>query len=227
LILALELYMREGKAAPAASRREVSDLLRAIPIEPELTADPKFRSEKAVAYKLHNFVAIDPADPTEGFPHGGSGDAEVWDDFADDPTRLRVTARAIAVDIRAGDSKPVPVDDEDEDAPEGRLLTVRHRQRERNRKLVQTKKERALRDHGTLACEACGFDFAEHYGARGQGFIECHHTVPVRDLRPGARTRLSDLVLLCSNCHRMVHRSSPWLTIEQLAALLERERTLV
>jgi hypothetical protein len=25
-----------------------------------------------------------------------------------------------------------------------------------------------------LACEACGFDFRERYGERGEGFIECH-----------------------------------------------------
>jgi 5-methylcytosine-specific restriction enzyme A len=225
LILALDLYTREGKAAPADSRQRVSELLRAMPIEHELTADPKFRSEKAVSYKLHNFVAIDPNDPTEGFPHGGTGDAEVWHVFADDPARLTATAAAITADIESGNSEPVPIggDEEDVDAPEGRLLTVRHRQRERNRKLVTAKKKLAMDRHGHVACEVCGFDFGERYGARGEGFIECHHTVPVKDLKPGSRTRLADLVLLCSNCHRIVHRRTPWLEVQDLAMLL-RER---
>jgi 5-methylcytosine-specific restriction protein A len=222
LILALDLYIRIGKAAPVESRHKVSELLRALPIERELTADPKFRSEKAVSYKLHNFVAIDPNDPTDGFPHGGTGDAEVWEEFAHDPVRLAATAASIVADIESGASEPVLVsdDEEDVDAPEGRLLTVRHRQRERNRKLVTTKKKRAVERHGYIACEACGFDFGERYGERGEGFIECHHTVAVKDLKPDSRTRLSDLALLCSNCHRIVHRKTPWLTIPELAALL-------
>ena len=62
--------------------------------------------------------------------------------------------------------------------------------------------------------------FAAAYGERGDGFIECHHTIPVRDLRPGSRTRLSDLALVCANCHRMIHRRSPWLTVEELRLLV-------
>ena len=59
---------------------------------------------------------------------------------------------------------------------------------------------------GALRCEGCGFDFAATYGELGHGFAECHHVVPLADLRAGSRTRLSDLVILCANCHRMIHR---------------------
>jgi 5-methylcytosine-specific restriction protein A len=224
LILALDLYIREGKGAPPRSRQRVSDLLRSLPIERELTEDPRFRSEKAVSYKLHNFVGIDPNDPTIGFSHGGAGDAEVWDEFAHDPARLAVTAASIAADIESGRPAPPVYRDEDDpdeaDAPEGKLLTRRHRQRERSSKLVKQKKDDARKRYRKLACEACGFDFAAYYGERGDGFIECHHTVPVKDLAPGARTKLSDLVLLCSNCHRIIHRRAPWLTMNQLMPLV-------
>ena len=63
LILALDLYVREGKGANVVARRQVSDLLRAIPIENELTSDAGFRGEKAVAYKLYNFVHRSGAGP--------------------------------------------------------------------------------------------------------------------------------------------------------------------
>jgi 5-methylcytosine-specific restriction protein A len=29
------------------------------------------------------------------------------------------------------------------------------------------------------------------------------------------------LELVCSNCHRMIHRRRPWLTIEQLRSILK------
>jgi 5-methylcytosine-specific restriction enzyme A len=223
LILALDLYVREGKGAATQSRQKVSDLLRSFPIERHLAEDPKFRSEKAVSYKLHNFVGIDPSDPTVGFSHGGAGDAEVWGEFAHDPGRLAATAASIALEIESERPAPVYWDEEDPDeadAPEGKLLTRRHRQRERSSKLVKQKKDQARKRYGKLACEACDFDFSEHYGERGDGFIECHHTVPVMDLAPGSRTRLADLVLLCSNCHRIVHRRAPWLTMSQLVPMV-------
>ncbi|MBN4084034.1 HNH endonuclease [bacterium AH-315-A03] len=33
-------------------------------------------------------------------------------------------------------------------------------------------------------------------------------------------TRLSDLALVCSNCHRMIHRRSPWPTPIELGLLI-------
>jgi 5-methylcytosine-specific restriction protein A len=72
---------------------------------------------------------------------------------------------------------------------------------------------------GALRCEGCGFDFAATYGELGHGFAECHHVVPLADLRAGSRTRLSDLVILCANCHRMIHRQGG-LTIEELRTRL-------
>lgn len=65
----------------------------------------------------------------------------------------------------------------------------------------------------------CGFDFAERYGERGHGFIECYHTQPVHTLRDGDKTKLDEFALLCANCHRMVHARRPWLSIGQLRAL--------
>ena len=107
-----------------------------------------------------------------------------------------------------------------EEAEEGRVITGMHRRYERNSALVEAKKHRTLMTLGRLACEACGFDFRERYGERGDGYIECHHTKPVHALKPGDKTKAEDLRLLCSNCHRMVHAKQPWLTIDELTAAL-------
>lgn len=72
-----------------------------------------------------------------------------------------------------------------------------------------------------MACEGCGFDFGKVYGDRGAGYIECHHAVPLH-ASGETTTRLKDLVLLCSNYHRMIHRASLWLTPDELRDLVSR-----
>jgi len=54
------------------------------------------------------------------------------------------------------------------------------------------------------------------YGNRGIGFIECHHTKPVSMLDGKSTTRIEDLALVCSNCHRMIHRTRPWMSVDEL-----------
>jgi hypothetical protein len=111
--------------------------------------------------------------------------------------------------------------DEASEFPEGRKLFRVHSRIERNRRLVQLKKSNALADGG-LKCEACDFDFRARYGDVGDGFIECHHNVPISEYDANQKTRLQDLALVCSNCHRMLHRKRPWLTIAALKAALRR-----
>ena len=102
---------------------------------------------------------------------------------------------------------------------EGRLLTRKHLARERNRKLVETKRKQVLKKLGKLECEVCGFNFGITYGIRGEGFIECHHTKPVATLSEGHKTHINDLALVCANCHRMIHRKKLWLTVEEMRAI--------
>ena len=102
------------------------------------------------------------------------------------------------------------------------MLLRAHKVREQNRGLVQRRKALAMKQHGRLACEACGFDFQAVYGELGEGFIECHHTVPVSQLQPGQTTKVSDLALGCANCHRMMHRSREVVTVGELAEAIKQ-----
>jgi len=77
-----------------------------------------------------------------------------------------------------------------------------------------------LKESGKLTCEACSFDFAEVYDTHEEGFIECHHIQPLYTLDAESKAKISDLALLCANCHRMVHAKRPWLTIEQLQKIV-------
>lgn len=105
-------------------------------------------------------------------------------------------------------------------AAEGQLKLRQHWVRERNPVLVRKKKEAARESQAELACEACGFVFGATYGPLGEGFIECHHKLPLAALQPGQITRLEDLALVCANCHRMLHIRGQVRTIEELRSLI-------
>jgi predicted HNH restriction endonuclease len=102
---------------------------------------------------------------------------------------------------------------------EGKESLRTHVLKERNSALVQRAKEVWEKKDPSLKCRVCGFSFLDHYGERGKGFVEAHHTVPLAIVEPGNATRLEDLAPVCANCHRMLHRK-PWVTIEELRVQL-------
>lgn len=116
----------------------------------------------------------------------------------------------------------VAIDDEEAFA-EGteRELFKLHTSRERNSKVIQRAKSSAK----VLRCEACGFDFSKTYGERGEGYIEGHHTKPISLMnKDGEETRIKDIALVCSNCHRMLHRMRPLITVQELKNLISKVR---
>ncbi len=79
-----------------------------------------------------------------------------------------------------------------------------HKRIERNNKL--SKKVKKLKGY---KCEVCNFNFQEIYGDIGKEFIEAHHLIPLSKLQ-GEKVALDpikDFAVLCSNCHRMIHKS--------------------
>lgn len=79
----------------------------------------------------------------------------------------------------------------------------------------------ALAIHG-LDCMACGFNFEKTYGPVGKGFIEVHHVVPLADAGKSITDPATDLIVLCANCHRIVHRKRGYcLSLDELKAHLK------
>jgi 5-methylcytosine-specific restriction enzyme A len=232
LILALDFYFLHRDDLPRPTTPETIELsatLNRLGATLFGSRSPTFRNPNGVWLKLMNFRSLDPlytGDGRVGMQRRGKGDEEVWAEFASSPEKCRRTALAILEGLQeleesAGTTFEPDADNGSEEALEGRVLTRLHKIRERNRKLVDRKKKRRLREAGKLECEACGFDFEVAYGERGSGFIEAHHTKPVSELGNGGTTSLKDLVLLCSNCHRMVHARRPWLGLQELGALVK------
>lgn len=95
----------------------------------------------------------------------------------------------------------IAIDNSDMTVPEGKLKLIAHMVKERNRKIVNEKKQQAIK-RNLFFCEVCDFSFPSVYNAE---FIECHHLIPISE--GGEReTTLDDLALVCSNCHRMLHK---------------------
>jgi 5-methylcytosine-specific restriction protein A len=200
--------------------RDLSAMLQRMSIYPLEARLPNFRNPAGVARKTLNIATRHPG--YTGAPSNGNKlDAEVLDEFRNDPERMhRIAAelRQLALADEPVIASPL-ADDEDESVMEGRYLLRFHRVRERSPKLRAKKIQHALAQGGSLVCEVCGCDFEETYGERGKGFIECHHVEPLHESGERPRT-IDDLALLCSNCHRMIHRKPPWPTPAQLREII-------
>jgi len=83
-------------------------------------------------------------------------------------------------------------------------------------------RRRAIEIHGAI-CASCGFDFEKVYGERGRGYIEIHHNKPLSTLdNEQIIDPVTDLIPVCSNCHRMIHRrKDDVLSIEELKRILK------
>lgn len=105
---------------------------------------------------------------------------------------------------------------------EQRELFIRHRRRESA--LRATKIRQALREsNGHLVCEVpnCGFDFLNTYGEDGRNFAIVHHKRPLSWAPSnGAKTSLTDLAIVCANCHAMIHRGGK---CRKMALLIEKK----
>ncbi len=85
---------------------------------------------------------------------------------------------------------------------ENRKLVAAHLSRERSRYLAAQCK---LRDG--YRCQVCDMMFAKAYGEiLGADFAEAHHIRPLGKRPDKTLTRLNDLITVCANCHRMLHR---------------------
>jgi len=122
----------------------------------------------------------------------------VWNDIV--PLTGRVETNLLDVDYSVIEGKP-------------RLVS--HLRRERDPKIIAKKKEQTLRTKGKLECEICSFDFTSVYGNKlGYSFCEVHHRLPLATKTKERKTTLADLAIVCSNCHRMIHRTDPMKSIE-------------
>lgn len=226
LILALDLYFRCPPSSTSEKNPEIialSQLLNSLPIHPQKTEYQKFRNPSGVYMKLCNFLRFDPNYEGSGLKAGGKLEEKIWNEFYKNKNHLKNVVQAIISNASAIERPTeTEIELENEEFQEGKILTKLHKTRERSPGLSQKKKSKVFNETGKLACEICGFDFLKFYGEIGQGFAECHHTKPVSELKKNETTKLKDLSIVCANCHRIIHRTKPMLTLEGLKLIISR-----
>lgn len=104
--------------------------------------------------------------------------------------------------------------------PEGKIIERFHKSRERSSKVVQIAKQNFKNKYGKVFCQICNFNFEDKYGIIGKDFIEAHHTIFVSDMEDGHISKPEEFAMLCSNCHKMVHKKRPWLNMEDLSKII-------
>jgi predicted HNH restriction endonuclease len=107
--------------------------------------------------------------------------------------------------------RKIDVFDENIIITEGSEKIIHQRTYERSKKLREYAIEH-YKKNGEIICDICCFNFKEFYGKLGEGFIEIHHLKPVfmfegEDLNKKLEEALKNVVPVCSNCHRIIHRN--------------------
>lgn len=225
LILTLNLYFNLESSSFISTNPEIinlSKILNKLPLHSNQTRNSDFRNPNGVAMKLSNFTSIDPDNPAKGLDRTSQLDKQIFFEFQNNQNLLKNISNVIIETLSNDDlsSKIYQIEEEVDasikEAVEGEIIFKLHKVRERNQKLIDSKKQQILKEKGKLACEVCEFDFNKKYGEIGKGFIECHHTQPLSTYNINQKTTLDDLVLVCSNCHRILHRLPEDMSIERL-----------
>lgn len=221
-ILALALFFDAGMIALSDTDKRVIDLsasLRDLPGNEERARNPSFRNPAGVSFKLSNLQSVATG---KGFANVSSTDRNVWKQFENRRTRVH----EIATLIRTYASEiPLDVTDEgdEEEFAEGRILTLAHRRVERNRRL-RTKLIRDRRKTNRLRCDACHATNPTSDSRLDDAIFDAHNLVPLSALG-STKTKLSDVALLCANCHKVIHRlistSGKWATVADVRAAIE------
>lgn len=83
----------------------------------------------------------------------------------------------------------------------------------RNRAIIQIKKQES-----DGKCELCKFDFSKFYKLTTKDCLEVHHKNPISEYKGLRITKLSDLIIICPNCHSLIHSKNPAISYEDMKA---------
>lgn len=208
-ILALELYLACGASIPSGRDQRViklSERLRSLAIHPRGNRVESFRNPDGVSFKLQNLRQVASG---KGLANVSKTDREVWAAFGGKPEEVARLAALIADVGSSPNAESLPAVEADEEFFEGRLVTATHYRRERSPKL-RAKLLAARAKDGKLRCDGCAWTPGIIDALIADAAFEAHHLEPLAATGP-RQNRISDLALLCANCHRLVHR---WIALK-------------
>ena len=101
---------------------------------------------------------------------------------------------------------------------EGNVVRIRVNRYERDARA----RAKCIQHYGPR-CVVCGFEFGKMYGQSLSGFIHIHHLTPLASIGKTYRVNpVRDLRPICANCHAVVHRREPPLTVEEVQTMLQQ-----
>jgi 5-methylcytosine-specific restriction protein A len=217
-ILALDLYLQCADRLPTPRDPrviELSSVLQRLPYHGISVRKESFRNPDGVAFKLQNIHQVATG---QGLENYSEMDRKVWDEFSSQHDKVRQLAALIRTSITmAGQLGNLADSIEDDEFFEGQALTRIHKLKERNatiRKLLLASRRQA----GQLTCEMCSSPSKSLDPMCEDATFEAHHLVPL-SMGIERRTRVSEMALLCANCHSLLHRAISinrrWLTIAE------------
>ena len=163
----------------------------------------------------------------ESCDHGGLAPVDVLDGlpaYQGGPGRHKCATCAFTEGVAGGAAIPdrdtVEIVDQGAEDPPGSIEGIPRWRVHRTYERSSRNRARAILHHGN-SCLGCGFSFDAVYTHKhAKGFIEVHHRRPLSE-GPKAIDPAEDLIPLCANCHRMVHRrGDEWLDLEELRRLM-------
>jgi 5-methylcytosine-specific restriction protein A len=93
----------------------------------------------------------------------------------------------------------------------------------KSKDIIQTRYERNPEarkrcfTHFGFSCNVCNFNFENHFGEVGKGFIHVHHINQISEIgREYEIDPIKDLIPVCPNCHSMIHSKRPAFTIDEI-----------
>lgn len=220
VILALELYHSVGGSIPGPNDERVislSEELRSLPYHREASKVASFRNPAGVAFKLQNLRQVAGG---QGLAHTARTDRDVWEQFGSDSPSTKDAAATIRAGLKLAAQDETT--DEDFEFAEGRAVTEAHKRIERNR-TVRKKLLKSRKAANKFRCDICGADGASLPDELREAIFEAHHTRPIA-VTGETKTKLSDMALLCSNCHRLIHRlmslRKAWVPVQEARGAL-------
>ena len=88
---------------------------------------------------------------------------------------------------------------------------------------VDAKLIKRIKKKSNYVCSCCNFDFKKVYG---EEYIEVHHKTPFSELNVDEEriVREDDLIAVCANCHRILHRTKVCKSIDELKTIIKNHR---
>ena len=197
-------------------------------VKHEPVEEPHFNEEKRMAGKTSLFVEVEfdhLYDPMTDIKVDRdellSLNPTVWDSQGSGkriPPEAASDLETIWLERTGGVEIPYP--DEvllDETLKEGAAKKVLVNSYERN----PLARERCIKKWG-LNCAVCNFHFEMFYGNLGKEYIHVHHLNPLGEMEEEHELDPEkDLRPVCPNCHSMLHRKKPALSIEELKGIVQ------